>query len=237
MTTGEAMAELTQRTKNSMEHSAQAKFVSSFDTLVPSVFAPSSSAAANMSSYVEILKKKMPSYDHWMKDKLTKNGLSFFTKEVIKDGHKQIKAVMRTDLSGDGRELCSQITDDSKDFALALVTHISEFYENIRAISALPAAEVWEICLETLAHVLQDLVSVRNFYRNSGAMNPSLYGWGMLRAWEVQQRYLANNFTGDPSMNNVLLQRVLFKRSDPKLETLEKECRKHFARIDKLEKK
>jgi hypothetical protein len=45
-------------------------------------------------------------------------------------------------------------------------------------------------------------------------MSKGLYLWGMLQAWKVQQRYLANDFKNDPALTGIMVRRLLLHGGD-----------------------
>ena len=52
----------------------------------------------------------------------------------------------------------------------------------------------------------------------------------MLRAWQVQQRYLSNRFKDDPALTGILVRRILLHGGDTTIKT-------KLAKIDDLSRK
>jgi hypothetical protein len=60
--------------------------------------------------------------------------------------------------------------------------------------------------------------------------SPGLYVWGMLKAWQVQQRYLSNHFQDDPALTGIFVRRVLLHGNDTTV-------KQQLAKIPDLQRK
>lgn len=117
-------------------------------------------------------------------------------------------------LTSDGDKFCSKMLSDSEKFANALILWISQFHDRLVKSAVFKPEAVWELSLEALSHIFQELVKARNRSCDGAAANPGLYYWGMLRAWEIQQRYLLHKFGDDPSLNGIFIRKVCFSQDE-----------------------
>jgi hypothetical protein len=205
---------------NKLETGLQGLVVSSFTTSVPAAFAPSKSAvAAVANSTKDILKRSAPKFDSW-EDEQASGGLWFRLEKTILSCRARVDmAIESSVMSGPARELCTRITSDSDRFANALIDYITRLYPTTKKTSGLSDEVVWELCLELLAYILDEIVKVRNGFSDAGEAQPAYFLWGMLQAWEIQQRYLSHNFGNDPALNGIFVRRAVLRSMDTKVIT------------------
>lgn len=135
-----------------------------------------------------------------------------------------------------GEQFCSRLMADSDRFVSSFVSFLTKFYQTYLKVSGMKDTALWDLCLEIMAHIVEELARVRNCYVDSAATRPNMYYWGMLRAWEVQQRYLGNKFINDPSLMGILVRRALLRKDDSVV-SLEKEVRTLSTKVASLAKK
>jgi uncharacterized protein YneF (UPF0154 family) len=63
-------------------------------------------------------------------------------------------------------------------------------------------------------------------------MSKGLYLWGMLQAWKVQQRYLANDFKNDPALTGIMVRRLLLHGGDTTVKDKLAKLDSLFAKVE-----
>ena len=126
--------------------------------------------------------------------------------------------------------LSSGLCVDSSTFCKELVQFINEQHEELTTDSSYSPEEVWSMQLECLQTIIQELSEARQAVADAARHNPGYYLWGMLRAWQVQQRYLSNHFKDDPALTGILVRRILMHGGDTTLKT-------KLSKIDELTRK
>lgn len=97
--------------------------------------------------------------------------------------------------------------------------------------------------MEILAYIIDEIGRAHNQVVDPAQEHPELYFWGMLQAWEIQQRYLDNRFLDDPALSGILVRRALLRKSEgtikleKELEVLKKDMRGMQTMIAQLKKK
>jgi hypothetical protein len=113
------------------------------------------------------------------------------------------------------------------------VSYITKLHQSTMIASGLQPEIMWEICIEIIAHIIDEIVAARNCYSDSGEQNPAYFLWGMLKAWEIQKRYLDNNFLDDPALNGIFVRRAVLRSMDAKVTG---QVRELMNRVSVLEK-
>jgi hypothetical protein len=78
--------------------------------------------------------------------------------------------------------------------------------------------EVWDMQLECLEQIFEELHQARVAVINAARISQGIYLWGMLKAWQVQQRYVENDFQDDPALPGIFIRRVLLHGQDVSLD-------------------
>jgi hypothetical protein len=65
-------------------------------------------------------------------------------------------------MSGPARELFTRITSDSDRFTNAMIDFITRLYPTTKKTSRLFDKIIWELCLELLAYILDEIIKARN---------------------------------------------------------------------------
>jgi hypothetical protein len=221
---------------NKLATGLQGLVVSSFTTSIPAAFAPSKSATvAVANSTKDILKRSAPKYESW-EDEQASGGLRFRLEKAITAcrGRVDMAIESSTEMSSQGRELCTRITADSERFANALIDFITRLYPTTKKTSGLSDNVIWELCIELLSYILDEIVKARNGFSDAGEAQPAYFLWGMLQAWEIQQRYLSHNFINDPALNGIFVRRAILRSMDSKVVD---QVRELMSRVLALENK
>jgi hypothetical protein len=78
--------------------------------------------------------------------------------------------------------------------------------------------EVWDMQLECLEQIFEELHQARVAVIDAAHISQGVYLWGMLRAWQIQQRYVSNDFQDDPALTGIFVCRVLLHGQDVSLD-------------------
>jgi ferric iron reductase protein FhuF len=73
------------------------------------------------------------------------------------------------------RELCTRITSDSDRFATSLIDFITRLYPTTKKTSGLSDEVIWELCIELLAYILDEIVKARNGFSDAGEAQPAFF--------------------------------------------------------------
>jgi hypothetical protein len=72
--------------------------------------------------------------------------------------------------------------------------------------------------LECLEQIFEELHQARVAVVDAARISQGIYLWGMLRAWQIQQRYVSNDFQDDPALTGIFVRRVLLHGQDVSLD-------------------
>jgi hypothetical protein len=78
--------------------------------------------------------------------------------------------------------------------------------------------EVWDMQLECLEQIFEELHQARVAVIDAARISQGIYLWGMLRAWQIQQRYVSNDFQDDPALTGIFVRWVLLHGQDVSLD-------------------
>jgi hypothetical protein len=72
--------------------------------------------------------------------------------------------------------------------------------------------------LECLEQIFEELHQARVAVVDAARLSQGIYLWGMLKAWQIQQRYIRNDFQDDPALTGIFVRRVLLHGQDVSLD-------------------
>jgi hypothetical protein len=78
--------------------------------------------------------------------------------------------------------------------------------------------EVWDMQLECLEQIFEELHQARVAVIDAARISQGIYLWGMLCAWQIQQRYVSNDFQDDPALTGIFVRWVLLHGQDVSLD-------------------
>jgi uncharacterized protein YneF (UPF0154 family) len=196
--------------KNSHASDLEEIVVTSFQTVLPSVFCDSRTAEG--SSAPAILKKKMKTFQEWRPKGEMAPGVATEITDGVKELASQVR-VYRTETTTDAnvRDLAAGLLEDSRLFCNELVAFIDRQNEALTSNSNYSAEQIWDMQLECVRKILTELSVARREVALAARHKPALYLWGMLRAWEIQQRYLENHFKDDPALTGILVRYIVMQ--------------------------
>ena len=209
--------------KTHMPSGLEAAVITSFDTILPSVLVGNMKAQAG--GTFDCLKSYLKSQNVW-----DPPGRQRGVSKRIMDGVTSTQRRAETLLAATTTdpEVCALATGlvgDSAKFITQLVTWLAKQNRELTADTPYSAEEVWDMSLECLEQIFEEIHQARVSVVDAARVSPGLYLWGMLKAWEIQQRYLENSFQDDPALTGIFVRRVLLHGEDISLKT----------RLDKLD--
>jgi uncharacterized protein YneF (UPF0154 family) len=80
-------------------------------------------------------------------------------------------------------------------------------------------SESWELVVDCVAHIFEELHNVRSEVTDAGQYNEGMFLWGMLRAWEIQERYRENQFKNDPALTGLMVRRMMVHSGEKSVKT------------------
>jgi uncharacterized protein YneF (UPF0154 family) len=86
-------------------------------------------------------------------------------------------------------------------------------------------SESWELVIDCVAHIFEELHNVRSEVTDAGKYNEGMFLWGMIRAWEIPERYREMQFKNDPALTG-LMARIMMVHSG------EKSVKKQLALVE-----
>jgi hypothetical protein len=101
---------------------------------------------------------------------------------------------------------------------MSLCTWIESAHRELTADTPYTSEEVWDMQLECLEQIFEELHQARVAVVDAARISQGIYLWGMLRAWQIQQRYVSNDFQDDPALTGIFVRRVLLHGQDVSLD-------------------
>jgi hypothetical protein len=115
-------------------------------------------------------------------------------------------------------KIASGLLSDSITFVSALCTWIESSHRELTADTPYTSEEVWDMQLECLEQIFEELHQARVAVVDAARISQGIYLWGMLKAWQIQQRYVENDFQDDPALTGIFVRRVLLHGQDVALD-------------------
>ena len=205
--------------KIAMESSLEASVKTSFDTILPSILVGGKRVTEQGGGTYDWLQGYLKTYAVW-KPRGRTTGVSHQILEGVNKVTRrtvEVRGLKTTD--SEVILLSSGLCTDSATFCKELVQFINEQHEELTADSSYSADEIWAMQLECLQTIISELSEAREAVADAARHDRAFYLWGMLRAWQVQQRYLTNHFKDDPALTGILVRRILMHGGDTTLKT------------------
>jgi hypothetical protein len=139
-----------------------------------------------------------------------KSGVSSRIKEVIKVTGKRAEGLLS--LTTDDPEavtVASGLMSDSRTFVTSRCTWIESAHRELTADTPYTSEKVWDMQLECLEQIFEELHQVRVAVVDAARISQGIYLWGMLRARQIQQCYVSNNFQDEHALTGIFVRRVL----------------------------
>jgi hypothetical protein len=188
-----------------------ASMATSFETVLPSVLVGGKRVTEGGGTY-DWLKSYLKTYEVWKPTSGMTTGVSHQILSGIDKVAKraeEYRALITDDPTVS--RLAAGLVMDSVTFCHDLVMFINEQNHELTHGTAYSKEAVWVMQLECIQTIVEELSEARERVADAGRHNPAYYLWGMLRAWQIQQRYRRNHFKNDPALNGVLVRRLIMQ--------------------------
>jgi hypothetical protein len=212
----------------------EASITASFSTVVPSILVGNTKQVTG-GSY-ECLIGYLKNYSVWLpRGPEGSSGLRARIRDGVKTvaGRvKKLRATVTTD--ADLKDFPSVLLTDLQGFITELCEFVSSQYDEYVESSSFTAEEAWSLVIDCVAHIFEDLHSARSVVMDAGQYNQGMYLWVFLKAWEVQERYRANEFKNDPALTGLIVRRIMMHDGEGTLKQQLTQLTTHGDKIDAL---
>lgn len=227
--TDDATKQLELQMKTSIATGLEAAVLSSFETIVPSVLVGSSKGNGSAGCTYDWLAGYLKTFETW-KPLGSNNGVSHQISNGIANVLKRIAELRKQYTHNDITGLSMGLCQDSANFCYALVRFINDQQEELTNNTSYTEEQIWKMQIECIQKIVEELSQAREAYADCGRTERGNLVWGMLMSWQIQKRYMTNNFKDDPALTGVLVRRILMQGQDSSI-------KKKMAKIDALESK
>jgi hypothetical protein len=203
----EATKTMESQQKVSMSTDLEAAIITSFSTILPSILVGNKKEGTG--GTFDWLKGYLKDYAVW-DPAGRKSGVSSRIRDGIKVATKRAEGLLS--LTTDDTEavkVASGLMSDSCTFITSLCTWVESSHRELTADTPYTSCEVWDMQLECLKQIFEELHQARVAVVDAARISQGIYLWGMLRAWQIQQRYLDNDFQDDPALTGIFVRPVL----------------------------
>ena len=202
-------------TKTQCTTGLEASLTASFDTLLPPVLVGGKSTIqGGTKESLMAYQKTLEIFDPHGKAQGVKSRVTQGTKKVMKrlDAYRK-----QGRMTSEALAVATSLSTDGSLFIEGFMTWQSKGSRELADDTTLPPATVWDMTKECEAKVWEDIDSARSMFVDAARAEPGLYVWGMLQAWQVEQRYLENSFQDDPALTGIFVREILFSSEDESL--------------------
>jgi hypothetical protein len=202
--------------KVSMNTDLEAAIITSFSTILPSILVGNKKEGTG--GTFDWLKSYLKDYSVW-DPAGRKSGVSSRIRDGVKVATKRAEGLLS--LTTDDTEavkVASGLMADSCTFITSLCTWIESSHRELTADTPYTSGEVWDMQLECLEQIFEEIHQARVAVVDAARISQGIYLWGMLKAWQIQQRYLTNDFQDDPALTGIFVRRVLLHGQDVSLD-------------------
>jgi hypothetical protein len=184
--------------------------VSSFNTMVPSGLIGGRIVKEGGAAATQ-LKKCLATFEVWEPAGMER-GLS----QEISDGIAMVNQEVleyQANCTNDPkvRLLAQGLLSDSVSFCRELVLFVSVQNKHLTQGTKYTKSQVWSMQLDILLQILTELSQQRRGLATSARKEPALYLWAMLKARAVQERLRGNKFEDDPSLNGIIMRKIMLQ--------------------------
>jgi hypothetical protein len=213
----EATKAMEAQQKVSMTTDLEAAIITSFSTILPSILVGNKKEGTG--GTFDWLKSYLKTYAIW-DPAGRKSGVSSRIKEGIKVASKRAEGLlsMTTDDS-EAVKVASGLLSDSSTFISSLCTWIESAHRELTADTPYTSEEVWDMQLECMEQIFEELHQARVAVVDAARISQGFtFGGCSGRAWQIQQRYVSNDFQDDPALTGIFVRRVLLHGQDVSLD-------------------
>jgi hypothetical protein len=229
----DAIKQIELQMKTDIATGLEATVLTSFATILPSILVGSGGkkADATMGGTYAWLSGYLKKFEVW-KPIGSVNGVSHQITSGVENVSRRVVELRKQFANSNILMLSQGICQDSSNFCRELVNFINDQQEELTSNTPYTAEQVWQMQLECLQKIIEELSDARSCYREAGQAARGNYIWGMLMAWKVQQRYRENHFKDDPALTGILVRRILMQGQDS---SVKKQLQKVDANEIKIE--
>jgi hypothetical protein len=214
--------------KNKFSNDVEEFVVQSFDTTIPGSFVGGKHEVDGASAHA-VLKSALKNFQAWKPRGELTTGLSTQILDGVGQRNKQMRAFRQEHTSdAEVKELSQGLLFDSVQFCQELVGFINTQNDSLTHDTTYSPEQIWDMQLECIRTIFQELADARSEFMMPAQSVPAYYMWGMLKAWEIQQRYLRNHFKDDPALMGIFVRRVVLQAGNDGFKD-------KFAKLDKLQ--
>ena len=225
----EASKQREAQVKTEMSSGLDASVKFSFETTIPSILVGGKKLPEGGGAY-DWLKSYLKSYEVWKRP-----GMSTGLGQQIIDGVDKVErrlAEMRDDGTTDSSavRLSIYLAQDAVRFCNAFVRFVDDQQDDLTTDTTFSSEQIWPMQVECILKIVEELSEARDAVVDAARHNEAYFLWGMLRAWQIQQRYLENHFKDDPALTGIMVRRILVQGQDTSVKA-------KLAKIDTLQHK
>ena len=212
----EASKAMEAQQKISLSTDLEAAIITSFSTILPSILVGNKKEGTG--GTFDWLQGHLKTYSVW-DPAGRKSGVSSRIKEGIKVAVRRAEGLlsMTTD-DPEAVKVASGLIADSSTFVTSLCTWVEGAHRELTEDTPYTSEEVWDMQLECLEQIFEELHQARVAVVDAARISQGIYLWGMLRPWQIQQRYVCNDFQDDPALTGIFVRRVLLHGQDVSLD-------------------
>jgi hypothetical protein len=214
-----------------MESYLQVGVYTSFDTIIPSVFVGGKKMPDAGGSVFEWLRANLKTFEVWK----PKGGQTHGVSHMILDGVNRVServAEVRNYETSDPQVvlLSAGMCHDSTSFCQKLVHFMMEQHDALISDTPHTTQQVWTMQLQCLEKIIRELSEAREKIADAACQSKGYYVWGMLKAWQIQKRYMENYFKNDSALTGIMVCNMYGQGADSSI-------KEKFAKLDTLSTK
>jgi hypothetical protein len=202
-----------------------ARVITSFRTNLPAILYDGSASVEVIDEYISLI-SRLKNYAMWHHE----DGVSGPSQRILR-GAIEIQArvsFLAGQLTNDLTilRLSNGLLTDTVNFIQLMISFIDATYIEYKVMSYLSDTQLWELLVTFLEQIFEDLRAARCQIQDASEHEPSLLLWDIMKSHEVMAEYLRLDFKKHPSLNGILVQKIL--KSSPssgfqmKIQALEK---------------
>ena len=98
---------------------------------------------------------------------------------------------------------------DSVNFVQRLVSFVDATFLELQQNSYFSEKQVWELLIAFIEQVFEDMRAARCIIQDASESDSGILLWGILKSHEVMEQYIFHGFKKHPSLNGILVQKML----------------------------
>jgi hypothetical protein len=98
---------------------------------------------------------------------------------------------------------------DSVNFIQRLIAFVDSTYIEYKVMSYLTDTQLWELLVAFIEQIFEDMRAARCIIQDASETESTVLLWGIMKCHEVMQDYLKHDFRKHPTLNGILVQKIL----------------------------